>query len=222
MDQPKTLFLDIETTGLVPKMMVNGKRPGTQRKETVPYETGFALYPNVVSMAWKIDDEKTHYMVLNQGKNIIPQEAINIHGITNQIANASPFNFLQAINKFIVDSFECDIVVGHNIYYDTSIIKANVLKEVHAGNLTQEHFDVIVDRLHKDKRIDTMRRTIKMMGKWPTLQELHMKIFNRGFDAHNAKNDVEALARCYEWLARKGIIPTLEQLREKARERVNE
>ncbi len=39
--------------------------------------------------------------------------------------------------------------------------------------------------------------------KWPTLQELHMKLFQESFeDAHHALVDVRACARCYFELKR--------------------
>ena len=58
-----------------------------------------------------------------------------------------------------------------------------------------------------------------MGGKWPTLSALHQKLFRKGFDCHDAKADVEATRRCYEWLSKKGIIPTHAELLEKAKEK---
>ena len=214
----KTVFVDLETTGLVPKMMVNGKR-GRMKKEQIPYDTMFDKYPRVVSGAWKVDDDPTYYSVLNQEGNPIPKEASDIHKITDQIANSSNVTFIHFINNFILQSSGNDIVVGFNMYYDTSIIKANVLREIKNGRLTQKHYDVICDILDKDKRIDVMRRAMKMMGGFATLQAVHMKIFRRGFDAHNAQNDVDALKRIYDWMLPRGIVPSLEELKQKALER---
>jgi len=43
--------------------------------------------------------------------------------------------------------------------------------------------------------------------KWPTLEELYLKLFNEKFDAaHNAIADVQATARCFFELIRIGII----------------
>jgi len=219
----KTIFLDIETSGLVKKMAVPGKKPGTTRQEQIPYETHFLEYPHIVSMAWKIDENETKEYILNQEGRKIPKEASDIHGITTEIANASPHFFSDAILEFIEDAVGNEILVGHGIYFDTSIIKANVLRsivlEAPKRLLVKDAFERITEILHKYKRIDTMRSTIRMMGKWPKLQELHMKIFRKGFDAHTSKSDVEAVARCYEWLLRKKIVPTWEQLKESAIEK---
>jgi hypothetical protein len=43
--------------------------------------------------------------------------------------------------------------------------------------------------------------------KWPTLNELHLQLFQEEFtDSHNAGADVEACARCYFELRKRGII----------------
>lgn len=219
----KTAVIDVETDGLVKKIAVPGKRPGTTRQEQIPYETHFLEYPHIVSMAWKTDEDETKEYILNQSGRKIPKEASDIHGITTEIANASPHFFADVILEFIKDAEGAEIIVGHGIYFDTSIIKANVLRsvvtEIPNRLLEKDAFEKITEILHKYKRIDTMRKTIKMMGKWPTLSELHMKIFNQGFDAHKAGADVDATKRCYDWLLRKGIVPTWEQLQEAADEK---
>ena len=222
MDEPKTVFIDIETTGLVPTIQVPGKRPGTTKKEQLPYETQYMEYPYIVSMAWKInlDGEAKEYIINQEGREI-PKEASDINGITTEIANASPYFLPQVINKFILDAMGNQIVSGHNIYFDSSIIKANVLREQSKGAWSEEErvFEVITAILHKYKRIDTMRSTIRMMGKWSSLSDVYLRIFRKGFKAHNAKNDVQAQSEVYGWLLKKGIIPTLEKLQQKAIEK---
>jgi DNA polymerase III epsilon subunit-like protein len=43
--------------------------------------------------------------------------------------------------------------------------------------------------------------------KWPSLQELHTKLFGQPFEgAHNALVDVRACARCYFELKRLGVM----------------
>jgi len=223
MNKHKTLFLDIETTGLVPSKRVPGKRPGTTKKENLDYKTDYMQFPYIVSMAWKVDDSETQHYIINQEGREIPKEASDIHGITTEIAEKSEITFCKAILLFIDDTRDCEIVVGHGLYFDTSIVKAGVLREIKKEKpdyaikeyLFIEHFETLTELLHKDKRIDTMRSSAKMMRGWPTLSELHFKIFRKGFEAHDNKNDVEACCRCYEWLLKKNIVPTWEKLQEK-------
>jgi DNA polymerase III epsilon subunit-like protein len=202
----KIVFVDIETTGLPPEIIVPGKRPGTTRKERVPYETGYMDYPYVVSLAYKVNKEESRYFVLNQEGRTIPEEAIKIHGITNEVATESEHTFVSVVLELIRVTQDADIVVGHGLYFDTSVLKANVLREIDKGRIIPTVFADITAALYKDKRIDTMRITNKMFGKWPTLQELHRKLFDKGFFAHNAEEDVEATAACFYWLVENGAV----------------
>jgi hypothetical protein len=52
------------------------------------------------------------------------------------------------------------LLVGHNIYFDTSILKAMILRI-----MGREYYDAKAeDALFKGKRIDTMMKTIKFVG----------------------------------------------------------
>jgi len=225
-EKHKTLFLDIETTGLTPHRMVPGKRVGIMKKQYLHYETDYMEFPYIVSMAWAIDDNDPVYYIFNQEGREVPKEASGIHGITAEIAAESEYTFNHGVLEMLngeVNCHDAEIVVGHGLYFDTSIIKANILREINLKRpkypLTTEPFDYISEIFHKYKRIDTMRSSAKMMRKWPTLSELHLKIFRSGFECHNAKNDVEATRRCYKWLLKKGIVPTFDELQNKAKEK---
>ena len=67
------------------------------------------------------------------------------------------------------------------------------------------------------QHIDTMKLTTEFVGipnsrgrsgfKYPSMTELHYKLFNRGFEgAHDALVDVEALARCFFKLQEIGVL----------------
>lgn len=222
----KTLYIDLETTGL-PEKIVSGKKPGTTKKQKLNYETEYMEFPYIVSIAWKVDDDESRYYILNQEGRKIPQESIDIHGITDEMAEKSKETFSSVMGYLyygdddaLNSGADCEIVVGHGLYFDTSIIKANILREVKKIRMP-DIFEGVSEMLHKDKRIDTMRSTCKMMRKWPTLSELHMKIFRKGFEPHKADNDVEACYRCYQWLLNKKIVPTWEKLQEKIKEKEN-
>lgn len=104
------------------------------------------------------------------------------------------------------------MLVGHNIYFDTSIVKAMILRI-----MGREYYDAKAeDALFKGKRIDTMMKTIKFVGakksngkgiKYPTLEELYNKCFpGETFPAHDALEDVKACKRCIPVLVENGII----------------
>lgn len=189
----KTVVFDLETTGVPPK--------------NADYKTQYKDFPFIVTFAWKVNDQETKEFIINQEGREIPEAATKIHGITNEMANASPYVFEEVINEFITDSKDNDFAIGHNVYFDSSIVKANSLRMLHDKNLfgASPLFSYIEEILHKDRRIDTMKSTIKFCNlpgpygaKWPKLTELYAKLFDgETFDAHSSKNDVDATYKCY-------------------------
>jgi len=221
----KTLFLDIETSGL-PVKMVPGKKKGTIKKQQLDYETEYMDFPFIVSIAWAINDEDPTYHIINPEGKEIPKEATDIHGITTEEANKSEITINQAIDWLVNDAKDTEIVVGHGLYFDTSIIKANCLRIDKSPKEEEDKkccslFSLITGILHKHKRIDTMRSSAKMCRKWPKLEELYTKIFRKGFNAHSSKDDLIATRKCYEWLLKKDIVPSWEKLQEKKLEKEN-
>lgn len=195
----KTVVFDIETTGLPPK--------------NADYKTQFMDFPYIVTMAYKINEEETKEFIINQEGREIPAEATAIHGITNEMATASPHKIMDVIGIFILDAKESDLAIGHNIYFDSSIIKANILRKAKNEEAIVAFYTEIELILHKDRRIDTMKSTIKFCNlpgaygpKWPKLTELYSKLFNETFEAHSSKNDVDATHKCYHELKRLGVL----------------
>lgn len=192
----KTVTFDVETTGLAAKHFT--------------YDKDFMNYPYIVTFAYKIDNQETQYFIINQNGRPIPPEAIAIHGITDEMCAASPHKFMEVIGMLIRDAKGADASIGHNIYFDTSNIKANILREAAAEEGIRAFYTEIEEILHKDRRVDTMMKTIKFCGlggKWPKLVELHDKLFpGEAFNAHNAKDDVDATYKCYLKLKELGVL----------------
>lgn len=181
----KILVFDSETTGLPPK--------------GAKYETDFDQFPHVVQLAWFFNDTYHDYIIRPDGWTI-PAEATKVHGITTEQALEQGKDWFFVVSLFIADCLEAEKLVGHNIYFDSSIIKANILREN-----VPEIAEFVESALHKDKRVCTMMKTIKFVnakyengrgGKFPRLEELYTKLFNETFDAHNALEDVKATLRC--------------------------
>lgn len=201
-----TLFFDTETTGIAPK--------------GANWETDYKLFPHIVQLSWKRSDqdEVKDYIIKPEGYEI-PEETTAIHGITTEKALKEGDFFENVIRLFIKDCLEADKIVGHNIYFDTSNLKANVLRHVEIsgeyGPFDKKWSEQIIHALNKDKRIDTMMKTVKFCSipfsngkgnKWPTLIELHRKLFNEDFPAHNSKHDVLATEKCFNKLVELNII----------------
>jgi DNA polymerase-3 subunit alpha len=185
------LFMDIETTGLPTK----GHN----------WDTNYMDYPYIVSIAWKFKDKMNYHIIYQEGR-VIPIEATKIHGITTKMGNdKSKTTTLEDVYKlFVKDAVLSTNVIGHNIYFDTSIVKAGILRKFGAKSKEAKLIDALLD---KDKRMDTMRSAQKFMGgKWPKLTELHERLFNKPFPAHNAAEDVLATERCFYEMRKRKIL----------------
>lgn len=198
----KTVTLDCETTGLAPK--------------GADYKIQYMYYPYIVTFAYKINNEPVKEFIINQECRSVPAEATAIHGVTNEMCAASPFTLPIVLLEFIGAAKGADFSIGHNIYFDSSTIKANVLRMIKQETAKEAFYQEIEEILHKDRRIDTMMSTIKFCElpgkyagqfKWPKLTELYEKLFpGEKFDAHSSGADVDATYKCYLKLKELGVI----------------
>ena len=191
-------FYDVETTGIPSK--------------GAKWDEDFETFPNIVQIAWVINGKERSFIIYPEFWSI-PEESIAIHGITQLKALENGVRFADIIGEFIEDCLKARLLIGHNIYFDTSIIKAMILRL-----MGKEYYESknVEDALFKGKRIDTMMKTIKFVGelkengkpgKFPKLSELYEKLFpGEHFQAHNALDDVRALVRCVPVLVDKGVI----------------
>lgn len=190
-------FFDCETTGVPAKGL--------------KWDADFNQFPHVVQLAWSFGDKERSFIIKPDNYEIPPETAA-IHGITTERAIAEGVPFAEVVDEFLADANAAPLVCAHNIYFDSSMLKANVLR--YCG---REYYDAHVeDALHKGKRIDTMMKTIKFVGalyadgrpgKYPKLEELYNKCFpGETFPAHDALEDVKACKRCIPVLVENGII----------------
>lgn len=195
-------FFDCETTGLPAK--------------GAKWDVDFMQFPHVVQLAWSFGEKERSFIVLPDGWEI-PAEAAEIHGITTERAIAEGVPFAEIVDEFLKDAADAPLICAHNIYFDTSMIKSNILSVC-----GKEYYDQKAeDALFKGKRVDTMYETIKFVGacypngrpgKFPKLEELYAKLFdNETFPAHDALEDVRALRRCVPELVNLGIIELVQK-----------
>lgn len=191
------LFFDTETTG-IPERSWN-------------WDTDFEQYPHVVQLAWMHGCKVETHIIRPDGWEI-PQETVDVHGITTEYALEHGEPFASVVDMFIQDCHDAGLICGHNIHFDTSIIKANILRE-----LGREYYDAndVENALYKGKRIDTMRTTMKWVDarmangrlKFPNLSELYSRCFpGETFPAHDALEDVKAVAKCLPVIVELGLV----------------
>lgn len=187
------LFFDTETTGL-PR---NWKAPITDLNN----------WPRMVQLAFLVYDQ--HGNCITGAEHIIkpvgftiPAEASKVHGITTQRAMDEGVMLTEVLHEFQSYLKESEYIVAHNLPFDEAIAGAEFLRS-NMENL-----------LPSRKRICTMSSSTsycaipgKYGPKWPTLAELHKRLFGTDFvNAHNAAADIEATARCFWELKNRGII----------------
>lgn len=191
------LFFDTETTGI----------PDRAAK----WDVDFMQYPHVVQLAWMHGCKVENHIIRPDGWEI-PDNTVEVHGITTEYALEHGEPFASVVDMFIQDCHDAGLICGHSIHFDTSIIKANILRE-----LGREYYDAndVENALYKGKRIDTMRPTMKWVDarmangrvKFPNLSELYSRCFpGESFPAHDALEDVKAVAKCLPVILELGLV----------------
>ena len=133
---------------------------------------------------------------------IIPKDSSDVHGITTERASNEGVGLYDVLDEFLKDLNTSDYIVGHNIDFDVKVVCC----ELYRNNVN--------NALYSKRRICTMKSTTDLCKipskygyKYPKLQELYKKLFNRNFvDAHNSAADVKATFECYFELKKKNLI----------------
>ncbi len=166
-------------------------------------------WPRLVQLAWQIHDDKgdlievKNFIVKPEGYTI-PYNAEQIHGISTERANRQGVDLSFVLEEFNKALAKSKFAVGHNVIFDVNIVGCEYYRKGISSTMTN------MDQIDtKNESVDHCAIPGGKGGKfkWPTLTELHQKLFNQGFDeAHNASADVEATTRCFLELVRLGVI----------------
>lgn len=226
----KIIIFDTETTGLPKKVPTKTTQVNEEGVAPAPYAVVLQtemIWPHIVQFSYVIYDT-TINQILKISDSIIklpagvviPQECINIHGITNEMSAKRGVEIDAVLQKFMADVQLVDKIVAHNMNFDFNMIKAEVYRMM---NRAYPHFTrravetveryktylFILENL-KEKLYCTMKTTITLcniqmmtktgrtFAKFPKLSELHEKIFGVApKKLHNSLNDVVVCLRCY-------------------------
>lgn len=176
------LFFDTETTG-----KADMRSPATAKHQPYIVQLGAILCEDggreraSVSLIIKPDGWK------------IPQEAADIHGITDAIAEACGVPIISALSVLSMLALRADTVIAHNLDFDLFVAAAafhRIGKE---------------SRLAKMQRFCTMKATTELCRlpgrygfKWPKLEEaLDILLQEKLEGAHDAMADTRGCARLY-------------------------
>ena len=161
----KYLFFDTETTGL-PK-----NRDAAIR--------GPDNWPHIVSISWQVyDGEKfvssESYIVKPMGW-IIPQDSINIHGITNEKAHSEGQDLQLVIDKFMNE--KPNYLIAHNVDFDYNVVVNALLWDL---RMPYPRFPKLLCTMKESKDIMKISYGNGRSGyKPPKLSELYEFVFNK-------------------------------------------
>jgi DNA polymerase-3 subunit epsilon len=187
------LFFDTETTGLPQDY----KAPATALQN----------WPRIVQLAWLLADgdgnevASVEYTIKPDGFTI-PEDAIRVHGISNELALREGIALATALAAIEADIGKASSLVAHNIAFDEKVLGAEFLRAGRAN--------IVESR----PRLCTMLLSTnycQLPGprgyKWPSLTALHSKLFDEPMvGAHHALVDARACARCFFELRRRKVI----------------
>ena len=190
------LIFDTETTGL-------------PRDYNAPV-TDLDNWPRVVQLSWQLHTANGKLLsaqdhIIQPEGFTIPFNAEKVHGISTKRAQEEGLPLAEVLTKFNKDLSRTEVIVGHNIDFDINITAAEFIRANIDNSLLQTQK---VDT--KDASTDFCKIPGGRGGKykWPTLSELHEKLFGVRFDgAHNSAYDVDATARCFFGLVQHRVIP---------------
>lgn len=192
------LFFDTETTG-VPKLY------------NAPV-TNSANWPRLVQLAWLMADKngnilKRNSVIIKPDGFSIPSDASAVHGITTERAQREGKPLDAVLEEFMNDVQLASSVVGHNIDFDMHIVGAELYRLGMDYNLLMNKPCTCTMKSSTDFCAIPNPNSYYGGYKWPSLQELYRKLFNRDFaDAHDALADIMATKECFFELKRREII----------------
>ncbi|MHC5361165.1 DNA polymerase III subunit alpha [Myroides sp. LJL110] len=176
-------------------------------------------WPRCVQIAWQLHDamgnviEHQDYLIRPEGFDI-PYDSERIHGISTELAQEQGEDLKIVLQKFNEALGKAKFIVGQNLGFDINIMGCEFYR--FGISTVMQSISVL------DTCTEVTAELLQLPGgrggryKLPTLTELHSYLFGVAFgEAHNATADVEATARCFFELLRKGVY-TSEQLQSNA------
>ncbi len=188
------LFFDTETSGL-------------PKRWDAPV-SDLRNWPRLVQIAWITCDSAQHspepeVQLIRPEGFTISSGAFQQHGISTQFAIDNGVPLKPVLDSFFNAVQSADVLVGHNFAFDANIVGAEFIR---AG---------MINLIPTKASQCTMKGTTdfcKLPGsygyKWPTLIELHQKLFKTKFeDSHDAAADCLACMTCFFRLKELRVMP---------------
>lgn len=134
----------------------------------------------------------------------IPKEKFFIdNNMTTERCEREGVSIAEALDCFIKHRLNARYSIGHNISFDSKIIRAEMFRL----NRREEFESEKICTMMKSTAYCQLCVPNSNRFKWPKLEELHRFLFKSEFvGAHDAMNDVMATAKCFFELKKRGVI----------------
>jgi DNA polymerase III subunit epsilon len=191
------LFFDTETTGLPLKW------------QALVSDTD--NWPRLVQMGCLLYDAQgnlleTYDRIVRPEGFRVPIGSTRIHGISHEKAVNEGISLDLVLEDFQGLMERAEVLVAHNMSFDHAIVGAEYYRKIAKNPLDKKRQFCTMTT----PEIINFCKLPSANGrgyKWPSLSDLHWKVFRAGFDnAHNAAADIEATAKCFWELKNRGII----------------
>lgn len=189
------IVFDTETTGLPPYAV--GRKGYIDPVRFLEWNDC-----RVVQIAWMVINDESQIIskkdyIIKPKYFMIPIESTKIHGISQEIAKERGVPIEFALQEFLQDLQEANLIISHNIDFDYSV----VLAEIYRAHLDPYHLQCVPKHC-------TMKRGSLPNEKWSKLAELYEKYFNKKPELlqHRALNDVELCYEVYVYQSKKPSI----------------
>lgn len=190
------LFFDTETTGIPAKY----NAPSSDLNN----------WPRLVQIAWVVADENgkilrgPYSQIIKPSNFIIPQDASQIHGISQSLAMEQGESLADVLSHFSSDVLKCSRLIGHNISFDIHIVSAEFLR-IGKSDISK-HIESLPSFCTMRNSVDFCKIPGNFGYKYPKLSELYAKLFGEDFkNAHDACADILATLKCYYELKKRSV-----------------
>jgi len=177
------------------------------------------LYPYVVQFSYIIYDQDTNTKIKIFDKiiklkpyNVISKDSTKFHGITNEISELKGVSLKDVLTEFLTDIDSIDCLVAHNKEFDLKMIMIELMRLIEDEIVPELKLNW-ENKLAKVQGLSNVRCTMRdsidlckiekensrgKYYKFPTLSELHMKLFMvEPKNLHNSLNDILITLRCF-------------------------
>jgi DNA polymerase-3 subunit alpha len=186
-------IFDIETNGL-PKFQVNTTN---KRKRDFPIPSLLEAYDSarIVSIAWIIIDTNKNiiqqeYYIIKPDNFIIPDEVVNIHGITTDYATQHGIDIHEMFFRLNKVLEKINKIISYNIQFDINVLKSEMIRYNQNLNLIDTKFCQCAMLLAQKYMHSSF---------YPKLSAAYHYLFNEPIqDAHNAMGDTITCYKVYK------------------------